>query len=320
MAAEENDERQDSLNLDIPSTPPQGEFLGPILLAFENTRPVEHWLHDTASYKNALEALRNEPWRDVLEERFAPMVRGAPREWRRMVKDDAIFNWGNLVIFARKQYEGEEEMETDGEDEEMDGENETAEREQAHREPWTWRLDVIPQTPGIDHPVWQDHVSFADIGTLLYIQGNTPLQHWLHHTARFTEAFEVLTLSPMQHESYDEFTPTVRGARVAWTASVRGAFLFNWWNHIEFVPRDPDNMRVSQWSREESESLDRWLDNEVGRIQRSRDQAAAVRFAAVAGSNDALPTRGFVSWSPTGSASEAEAASTEAASDQDEDV
>ena len=185
IAAEEDDERHDSLNLDIPSTPPQEEFLRPILLAFENTRPVEHWLHGTAIYKNALEALRNEPWRDVLEERFAPMVRGAPRGWRRMVKEDALFNWGNLVIFARKQYEGEEEMETDGEDEEMDGENETAEREQAHREPWTWRLDVIPQTPGIDHPVWQDHVSFADIGTLLYNHGITPLQLCLHHSARF---------------------------------------------------------------------------------------------------------------------------------------
>ena len=154
---------------------------------------------------------------------------------------------------------------------------------------------------------------------MLYIQGNRPLLHWLHHTARFIEAFEVTT-SPMQHEWLHEFTPTVRGAPVDWTASVRRAFLFNWWNHIMFVPRDPENVRVSQWSREERESLERWLSNEIGREQRARELAAAARFAAAAGSNDTLPTRGFVRWSPTGSASEAEAASTVAASEQDEDA
>ena len=84
-----------------------------------------------------------------------------------------------------------------------------------------------------------------------------------------------------------------------------------------FVPRDPANVRVSAWSREERDSLDRWLSNEIGREQRAREVAAAVRFEAEAGSNEELPSRGFVSWSPTGSASVGEAASTEAGSDQE---
>ena len=176
---------------------------------------------------------------------------------------------------------------------------------------------MIPQTPGIDHPVWQGHVSTADIGTMLYIQGHRPLEHWLHHTARFIEAFEVLTNSPMQDEWFGDFTPTVRGAPVDWMASVRGAFLFNWWSHIVFVPRDPEDVRVSSWSREERDSLDRLLSNEVGREQRAREVAAAARFEAEAGSNEDLPPSGFVSWSPTGSASEGDAASTAAASDQE---
>ena len=87
-----------------------------------------------------------------------------------------------------------------------------------------------------------------------------------------------------------------------------------------FVPRGPENVRVSAWSREERDSLDRWLSNEIGREQRAREVAAAARFEAEAGSNEDLPSRGFVSWSPTGSASEGEGASTAAASDQEQNA
>ena len=122
-------------------------------------------------------------------------------------------------------------------------------------------LGAIPQTPGIDHPVWQDHVSEADIGTMLSIQGQRPLEHWLHHTARFREAFEMPTNSPWRDGFFDEYTPMVRGAPVDWNGRVRSAFLFNWWNHIVFVPTDPDNVNVSSWSGEERDSLDRWRSN-----------------------------------------------------------
>ena len=84
-----------------------------------------------------------------------------------------------------------------------------------------------------------------------------------------------------------------------------------------FVPRDPEDVRVSSWSREERDSLDRLLSNEIGREQRARDGAAAARFEAEAGTNEDLPSRGFASWSPAGSASEGDAASTAAASDQE---
>ena len=63
----------------------------------------------------------NEQWRDVFGERYTPMVRGTPREWRGRVKDDMIFNWGNLVIFVPTESEAVQEMETDDEgDEESD--------------------------------------------------------------------------------------------------------------------------------------------------------------------------------------------------------
>ena len=84
-----------------------------------------------------------------------------------------IFNWGNLVIFVPTESEAGQEMETDDEgDEESDEVSDDEEPRPANPEAWT--LNVIPQTPGIDHPVWQDRVSFADIGTMLPFRDKGP--------------------------------------------------------------------------------------------------------------------------------------------------
>ena len=146
------------------------------------------------------------------------------------------------------------------------------------------------------------------------------MEHWLHHTATFRTAFEMLTNQMWRTCFMDEYTPTVRGAPVEWNGRVRSAFLFNWWNYIVFVPTDPDNVNVSSWSGEERGPLDRWLSNEIGREQRGRDDAAAARYEAEAGSNEDLPSRGLVSWSPAGSASEGDVTSTAAASDHESNV
>ena len=56
----------------------------------------------------------------------------------------------------------------------------------------------------------------------------------------------------------------------------------------------------------------------IGDEQRNRDEAARARYEAEVGSNGALPSRGFERWSPTGSISDEDCASTAAASDIEE--
>ena len=77
-----------------------------------------------------------------------------------------------------------------------------------------------------------------------------------------------------------------------------------------FVPREQANVRTAEGSRAEGDPRI----NEKGREQRAREVAATVRFEAVAGSYEALPPRGLVSWSPSGSAT-ADDAATDVASD-----
>ena len=124
-----------------------------------------------------------------------------------------LFNRGNHIIFAPT---GSSNRGEDGAsvmmdaDEEEEGESDEAadsEEPTPPSTPMVWELEAIPQTPGIDHPVWQDHVSEADIGTMLSIQGQKPLEHWLHHTARFWEAFEMLTNQRWRECVFDEYTP-----------------------------------------------------------------------------------------------------------------
>ena len=320
---EEEEGSQEDLVTDVPSTPPMEEFITPIMLAFERSSPERHWLHSRDNYMSAFEALMGIYWQENFEERFVPMVRGYSRGWTARVRDDMIFNDdGNLVTFVRvvQEVASEVEMETDtnDEDEVSEGAEEITEGDHADQREMTWTLDAIPQTPGPDHAAWlrvfPDHPAWldpiSDVGTMLHFQGDTPSEYWLHHTATFVEAFELLTNTPMRNEWLHEYTPMVQGAPVEWRQSLRSAFLYNWWNYIMFAPREQEIVRTAEGSRAEGDPR---ID-ERGRAQRAREVAATVRFEAGAGLYEPLPPRGLASWSPSGSAT-ADDAATDVASD-----
>ena len=57
----EHDGSREHMYIEVPSTPPSEEALLGILLSFSGQRPREHWLHSSACFGSALEALMNEP-------------------------------------------------------------------------------------------------------------------------------------------------------------------------------------------------------------------------------------------------------------------
>ena len=75
-----------------------------------------------------------------------------------------LFNWGNHIIFVptggSNRDEDEASPRVDADEEEEGESDEAADSEEpTPSTPMVWELETIPQTPGINHPVWQDHVS-----------------------------------------------------------------------------------------------------------------------------------------------------------------
>ena len=83
---------------DVSSTPTGEEFVNGILLSIRGQRPVEHWLHHTAGFAAAFEALTDQPWSDEFADQYVrPYGGGAPVEWRGRVDSALVHTWGSHV-------------------------------------------------------------------------------------------------------------------------------------------------------------------------------------------------------------------------------
>ena len=84
----------------VASSPFREEFAIGILLSIRGQRPVEHWLHHTACFAAAFEALTDLPWSDEFADQYVPTVGGVPMEWRGRVDSALVHTWGNHVTFV----------------------------------------------------------------------------------------------------------------------------------------------------------------------------------------------------------------------------
>jgi hypothetical protein len=96
-----------------------------ILMAIRGDAPAVYRVPSDATYREAFATLTDMPWRAEYEEHFSPMVGGITMEWFDLLGTA----WSANIVYHRLPY-------------------------RIH-EPGECVMDVIPQTPGADHPVWQ---------------------------------------------------------------------------------------------------------------------------------------------------------------------
>ena len=124
---------------------------------------------------------------------------------------------------------------------------------------------------------------------------------------------------PWREEYEEHFVPMIGGRSVEWNRCISTAWTSNIIFHrlhypitepgewvLDEIPHTPGAdhpvWKIPTWL---------WIDNE----QKYRAAAARSRYKAEAGTNTALPSRGFVRWSPTGSLTHEDIAPTVAALD-----
>ncbi len=96
-----------------------------ILMAIRGDAPAVYRVPSDATYREAFATLTDMPWTAEYEEHFSPMVGGIAMEWF----DHLCTVRSANIVYHRLPY-------------------------RIH-EPGECVMDVIPQTPGADHPVWQ---------------------------------------------------------------------------------------------------------------------------------------------------------------------
>ncbi len=140
----------------------------------------------------------------------------------------------------------------------------------------------------------------------------------------YREAFATRTAMPWMDEYEIHFCPMVDGRAMRWLGLLGALRPANIIYH-----RLPDlTSELGEWVLDvipQTPGADHpvWqaaVQQRIGDEQRNRDEAARARYEAEAGSNGALPSRGFARWSPTGSITDADCASIAAASDHEESV
>ena len=74
-----------------------------------------------------------------------------------------------------------------------------------------------------------------DIGCLLSVRGQRPVEYWMRITMSFRDAFEILIEQPWVDEFDYLFAATIYGVRVEWHEHVTRAIRYSWGNHIVFI-------------------------------------------------------------------------------------
>ena len=127
---------------------------------------------------------------------------------------------------------------------------------------------------------------------------------------------------PWMEEYENHFSPMVDGRTMRWLGVIGALWPANIIYHrLPYLALEPGEWAMDLIPQTPGADHPVWqaaVQQRIGDEQRHRDAAARARYEAEVGSNVALPSRGFVRWSPTGSITDEDCASTAAASDNEE--
>jgi hypothetical protein len=293
-----NEEEADS---DSSRLPPGIEQLNGYLLSVSGQRPVEYWMRITMTFRDAFEILIEQPWVDEFDYLFAATIYGVRVEWHERVTRAIRHSWGNHIVFitiavfsapsassvvTRASVFGIVEEDANGD----------------------------AASSASDEPL--------NNGILMAIRGDAPAVYRVPSHANYREAFATLTAMPWMEEYENHFSPMVDGRTMRWFGLLGALWPANIIYHrLPYLTPEPGEWVMDVIPQTPGADHPVWqaaVQQRIGDEQRNRDEAARARYEAEVGSNGALPSRGFERWSPTGSISDEDCASTAAASDIEE--
>jgi hypothetical protein len=271
------------------------------LLSVRGQRPVEYWMRITMSFRDAFEILIEQPWVDEFDYLFAATIYGVRVEWHEHVTRAIRYSWGNHIVFITLAVDSPSSASS-----------------------FVTRASLFGI---VEEDANGDTASSAsdeplNNGILMAIRGDAPAVYRVPSHANYREAFATLTAMPWMEEYENYFCPMVDGRTMSWLGLLGALRPANIIYHrlsdltpelgewvLDVIPQTP-GADHPVWQAA--------VQQRIGDEQRNRDEAARARYEAEVGSNGALPSRGFERWSPTGSISDEDCASTAAASDIEE--